>query len=214
MRILVTGADGQLGRCIRDVSIDSSDEYIFTDVDDFDICDKEAVDLMLKVNNFDIVVNCAAFTDVERAEQQEDIAMEINGRAVDNLALAAKANNVTLFHISTDYVFDGAGNQPISEADRPKPISAYGRSKLAGETAIIASGCKALILRTAWLYSEYGSNFVKTMFNLSHDRESLNVVYDQIGSPTYARDLAATIVDIIERRKYSGKEGIYNFTDL
>ena len=214
MRILVTGADGQLGQCIRDAANDSIDEYIFTDIDDVDITDREAVKLCLQVNNFDIVINCAAFTDVERAETQEDIALRINGEAVRNLADAAKEFGVTLIHISTDYVFSGDANRPIDEEALTAPCGAYGRTKLAGERYIAESGCKALILRTAWLYSEYGSNFVKTMFALTRDRESLKVVVDQIGSPTYARDLAKAIVNIVEKRLYEGREGVYHFSDL
>lgn len=214
MRILVTGADGQLGQCIRDAAVDSADEYIFTDVDDVDITDREAVKLCLQVNNFDVVVNCAAFTDVERAETQEDIALRINGEAVRNLANGAKEFGVTLIHISTDYVFNGNANRPIPETAAPDPCGAYGRTKLAGERYIAESGCKALIFRTAWLYSEYGRNFVKTMFDLTRDRESIKVVVDQIGSPTYARDLAKAIVYIVENRMYEGREGVYHFTDL
>ncbi|MDE6702565.1 MAG: dTDP-4-dehydrorhamnose reductase [Muribaculaceae bacterium] len=214
MRILVTGADGQLGQCIRDAANDSIDEYIFTDIDDVDITDREAVKLCLQVNNFDIVINCAAFTDVERAETQEDIALRINGEAVRNLADAAKEFGVTLIHISTDYVFSGDANRPINEEALTAPCGAYGRTKLAGERYIAESGCKALILRTAWLYSEYGRNFVKTMFALTRDRESLKVVVDQIGSPTYARDLAKAIVNIVEKRLYEGREGVYHFSDL
>lgn len=214
MRILVTGADGQLGRCIRDAAAKSEDEYIFTDVDDIDITDREAVSLCLKVNNFDVVVNCAAFTDVERAETQEEIAYRINAEAVKNLADAAKEFGVTLFHISTDYVFSGEGNSPITETVTTSPRSAYGRTKLAGEKFIGESGCKALIFRTAWLYSEYGNNFVKKMFALTKERDSLKVVVDQAGSPTYARDLANAIVSIIESRSYEGREGVYNYSDL
>lgn len=214
MRILVTGADGQLGQCIRDAAKVATDEYIFTDVDDVDITDREAVKICLQVNDFDVVINCAAFTDVERAETQEDIALKINGEAVRNLADAAKEFGVTLIHISTDYVFSGDGNRPINEEALTAPCGAYGRTKLAGERYIAESGCKALILRTAWLYSEYGRNFVKTMFNLSRDRDSLKVVVDQIGSPTYAPDLAKAIVYIVENRMYEGREGVYHFTDL
>lgn len=214
MRVLVTGAYGQLGLCIRSAAAGSADEYIFTDVDDVDITDREAVKLCLQANNFDIVINCAAFTDVERAEMQEDIALKINGEAVRNLADAAKEFGVTLIHISTDYVFSGEANRPILETAQPDPCGAYGRTKLAGERYIAESGCKALIIRTAWLYSEYGHNFVKTMFDLTRKRESLKVVADQIGSPTYARDLAIAIVQIVENRMYYGKEGIYHFSDL
>lgn len=214
MRILVTGADGQLGRCIRDASESSDNEYIFTDVDDIDITDREAVNLCLKVNNFDVVINCAAFTDVERAEEQEEIAYDINCKAVKYLAEAAKKYSVTLIHISTDYVFDGKGNQPIGEGSALAPCGAYGRTKLAGEKAIAESQCQAIIIRTAWLYSEYGRNFVKTMERLTREKDSINVVVDQVGSPTYARDLADAIVSIVDRGDFVGHYGTYHFSNL
>lgn len=214
MRILVTGAEGQLGQSIQDAATGSDNEYIFTDVDDVDITDREAVDLCLKVNNFDMVINCAAFTDVERAEDQEAIAYNINCKAVGYLAHAAKENDVVLIHVSTDYVFDGNGNQPIGEGSAVAPSSAYGRTKLAGEEAIKDSGCKAIVLRTAWLYSQYGRNFVKTMARLSREKDSLNIVVDQIGSPTYARDLARAIVKIVDSGVYKDKLGTYHFSNL
>ena len=214
MRILVTGADGQLGRCIRDASESSDNEYIFTDVDDIDITDREAVNLCLKVNNFDVVINCAAFTDVERAEEQEEIAYDINWKAVKYLAEAAKKYRVTLIHISTDYVFDGKGNQPIGEGSAVAPCGAYGRTKLAGEKAIAESQCQAIIIRTAWLYSEYGRNFVKTMERLTREKDSINVVVDQVGSPTYARDLADAIVSIVDQGDFVGRYGTYHFSNL
>lgn len=213
MRILVTGSDGQLGQCIRDAAADSVDEYIFNDVDDLDITNQEAVELSLKVNCFDVVINCAAFTDVERAERQEGIARTVNADAAGYLAKAAEDNNVTLIHISTDYVFDGKGNSPISETATPSPVNAYGRTKLQGEKLIAESGCNAIIIRTSWLYSEYGHNFVKTMFGLSEHKKSLSVVADQIGSPTYARDLAEAIVKMITDRSYRGKNGVYNYSN-
>lgn len=213
MRILVTGSNGQLGNCLRLASADSANTYIFTDVDDIDITDQEAVRLGIKTNNFDVIVNCAAFTDVERAEKQEDIAELINGQAVANLASAAKEAGATLIHISTDYVFDGNANTPLDENALTGPHSAYGRTKLIGEQAIKHSGCKALIIRTAWLYSEFGRNFVKTMLRLTSERARVKVVADQIGSPTYARDLADVIVRIIDTESYKGREGIYHFTD-
>lgn len=213
MRILVIGSNGQLGQSIRLVSARSANEYIFKDVDDLDITNPEAVALDIKVNCYDVIVNCAAFTDVERAERQEDIAAKINGDAVAYLARAAKENDVTLIHISTDYVFDGTASQPIEETAAPSPCSAYGRTKYLGELAIEQSGCKALIFRTAWLYSEFGRNFVKTMMRLTSERSELRVVADQTGTPTYARDLAKVIVEIIETKKFEGREGIYNFTD-
>lgn len=214
MRILVTGSEGQLGRCIQDAAAGSKNEFIFTDVDDLDITDAEAVDLSFKVNDFDIVVNCAAFTDVERAERQEEIAYEVNCRAVSNLAKSANDNGMFLIHISTDYVFDGSGNRPLAESDETSPCGAYGRTKLAGEKAITESGCRAIVLRTAWLYSEYGRNFVKTMRRLSSERDSLSVVIDQTGSPTYAGDLANAIVAIIDNKLYVGNEGLYHFSNI
>lgn len=213
MRILVTGAEGQLGCCLKAAAENSDNEYIFTDVDDLDITDAEAVSLSVRANLFDVIVNCAAFTDVERAEDQENIAAEINGQAVANLANAARENNVTLIHISTDYVFSGASNRPIAETEPASPCSAYGRTKLMGEDAIIKSKCRAIILRTAWLYSEYGRNFVKTMLRLSSEREKLSVVFDQIGTPTYAGDLAEAIVEIIDKRLFKGREGVYHYTN-
>ncbi len=214
MRILVTGADGQLGRCISDAAADSVNEYIFTDVDDVDITDHEAVDLCLKVNDFDVMINCAAYTDVERAEMQEDIAFRINCEAVGYLAEAAKKYDAALIHFSTDYVFDGEGNQPIDEGATPGARSAYGRTKLAGEKAIDESGCRAIVIRTSWLYSEYGRNFVKTMERLSRERDSLSVVADQIGSPTYARDLAKAVVKIVDGGLVEGNYGTYNYSNL
>lgn len=213
MRILVTGSEGQLGRSLQLAAAESDNEYIFNDVDDLDITDAEAVELGLKVNCFDVIINCAAFTDVERAERQEDIAAMVNGEAVGNLARAAKANGVTLIHISTDYVFDGSANLPLKETDIVNPQSAYGRTKLLGEQAIADSGCKNLIIRTAWLYSEFGRNFVKTMLRLTSERERLSVVFDQIGTPTYAGDLAEALVSIVDNKMYEGRDGIYHYSN-
>lgn len=213
MRILVTGSEGQLGRSLQLAAAQSENEYIFNSVDDLDITDAEAVELGIKVNCFDVIINCAAFTDVERAESQEDIATSVNGTAVGNLARAAKANNVTLIHISTDYVFNGFSYSPLKETDIVEPQSAYGRTKLLGEIEIENSGCKSLIIRTAWLYSEFGRNFVKTMLKLSSERDRLSVVFDQIGTPTYARDLADALVYIIDNKLYESKEGIYHYTN-
>lgn len=214
MRILVTGGDGQLGNCLRDASANSANEYIFTDVDDIDITEPEAVSLGVRCNDFQLIVNCAAFTDVDRAEEQEDIAELINATAVSYLAKAAKECDIPLIQISTDYVFGGNNrNTPLTEKDTVNPTSAYGRTKLHGEEAIKASGCHYIIIRTAWLYSEYGKNFVKTMLGLIPSRKELKVVVDQIGSPTYARDLADAIVDIIDNGKYIGHEGIYHYSN-
>lgn len=214
MRILVTGGNGQLGRCIAQAAAGSANEYIFTDVDDFDITDPEAVDLMIRCNNFDVIVNCAAYTDVNRAEEQEDIAERINATAVGYLARAAARYNALLIQISTDYVFGGnVNNSPCTETQTPNPTGAYGRTKLHGEQAIEASGCRYIILRTAWLYSEHGRNFVKTMLSLTADKPELNVVFDQCGTPTNANDLAAAIVAIIDNRLFDGHEGIYHYSN-
>lgn len=214
MNILVTGADGQLGNCLRNASAGSEDRYIFTDVAELDITDAGAVMEMVKANAIDIIVNCAAYTNVDKAESDEALAEQLNAHAVRNLAKAIKENNGTLIHISTDYVFGGDPyNTPCREDQKGTPTGVYGRTKLQGETAIAESGCKALIFRTAWLYSEYGKNFVKTMLELTATKSELNVVFDQTGTPTYARDLADAIIYIITGRKTAGNEGIYHYSN-
>lgn len=214
MRILVTGGNGQLGTCLRDIAANSVNEYVFTDVDDLDITDREAVMLSVKCNDFQAIVNCAAFTDVERAEDLEDVAEKINATAPGYLAEAAKECGIPLIHISTDYVFGGQlYNTPADETVATAPTGAYGRTKLHGEELIRRSGCRYIIIRTAWLYSEYGKNFVKTMLNLTAERPELKVVIDQAGTPTYARDLASAIVHIIDEALIDGHEGVYNFSN-
>lgn len=214
MRILVTGGDGQLGTCLKIASENSVNEYIFTDVDDIDITDPEAVALGVGCNDFDLIVNCAAYTNVDKAEEQPEFAEKLNADAVGYLAKAAKDNGCTLIHISTDYVFGGnQGNTPRNESEPTNPTGAYGLTKLHGEQKIAESGCKAIIIRTAWLYSEFGKNFVKTMLNLTATKPELKVVVDQTGTPTYARDLASAIVDIIDNNKYPGNEGTYHYSD-
>jgi dTDP-4-dehydrorhamnose reductase len=214
MRILVTGGNGQLGSCIRLASKNSPNEYIFKDVDDLDITDPEAVELDIKVNNYDVIVNCAAYTNVDKAEDQPEIAERINATAVRLIAEAAKENGVTLIHISTDYVFGGnSGNTPRNEDESVNPTGVYGVTKLHGEEAIAKSGCKAIILRTAWLYSEFGKNFTKTMLNLTATKDKLNVVFDQVGTPTYAQDLADSIVTIIDNGSFAGNNGIYHYSN-
>ncbi|MDE5881707.1 MAG: dTDP-4-dehydrorhamnose reductase [Muribaculaceae bacterium] len=214
MRILVTGADGQLGNCIRKAAEGSKDEYIFTDVDDLDITDKEAVDLCIRCNDFQVVVNCAAYTNVEKAESQPEFAEKLNAEAVRNLADACKKYGVTLIQISTDYVFGGSqGNTPRTEEEPVNPTGVYGLTKLHGEEAVKESGCDAIIIRTAWLYSEYGKNFVKTMLNLTFTKPELKVVFDQVGTPTYAQDLADMIVKLITDRAFKEHPGIYHFSN-
>lgn len=214
MNILVTGANGQLGNEMRIVSQGSSDSYIFTDVDELDITNRDAVMDFVRDNNIKVVVNCAAYTNVDKAEDDEKTAELINAQAVEYLASACKANHATLIHISTDYVFGGnEGNTPKKETEPVNPTGAYGRTKLHGEQAIRKVGCNYLIIRTAWLYSEFGNNFVKTMRKLTAERDKLNVVFDQVGTPTYAFDLASVIFKIIEERRYDEIQDVYHFSN-
>ena len=214
LNILVTGANGQLGRCIRNAAKNKADNYIFTDVEELDITDAGATKKVVEENKIDIIVNCAAYTNVDKAETDYDMAELINAKAVKNLAEAIKMADGWLIHISTDYVFGGSmGNIPRCETEPVNPTGVYGLTKLHGEKAIIDSGVKSLILRTAWLYSEYGKNFVKTMLQLTGSKPELKVVFDQAGTPTYAQDLADAIVSIIEDRKFDGGEGIYHYSN-
>lgn len=214
MNILVTGANGQLGNCMRNAAEKSSDKYIFTDVAELDITDAEAVEKAVIDNYIKVIVNCAAYTNVDKAETDTAFAEKLNALAVANLAEAIKTNAGTLIQISTDYVFGGSqGNTPQTETEPVNPTGIYGLTKLHGEEMIKESGCKALIFRTAWLYSEYGKNFVKTMLNLTSSKPELKVVFDQVGTPTYAQDLADAIFNIIENRQFDGNEGIYHFSN-
>ena len=212
-RILVTGANGQLGSEMRRLGMASPNEYIFTDVAELDITDGVAVKSFAVENKINVIVNCAAYTAVDKAEDDEAMAELINATAVRNLAEAAKEVDATLFHVSTDYVFGAEGNTPRTEDMPTNPLGVYGRTKLHGEQAIAEVGAKAIIIRTAWLYSEYGNNFLKTMLRLTKERETLSVVFDQVGTPTYAGDLAMTIFSIIEGDYYKGNEGIYHFSN-
>ena len=212
-RILITGANGQLGSEMRRLGEVSPNTYIYTDVAELDITNCDAVAAFVKENAVDIIVNCAAYTNVDKAESDEATAELINATAVENLAKAMKAVNGTLFHISTDYVFGNEGNTPRTEDMPLNPLGVYGRTKLRGEQAVAAVGCKAIIIRTAWLYSEFGNNFLKTMLRLTAEREQLNVVFDQVGTPTYAGDLALAIFSIIEGGVYKGNEGVYHFSN-
>lgn len=213
MNILVTGANGQLGCEMRRLGAVSPNNYIFTDIAELDITDAQAVMNAAKENNISIIINCAAYTNVDKAESDETTAELINATAVGNLAAAMKEVGGTLFHVSTDYVFGCEGNTPRTETMPTSPLGVYGRTKLNGEKAIEANGCKALVFRTAWLYSEFGNNFLKTMMRLTAEREQLNVVFDQVGTPTYAGDLALAIFSIIEAGVYEGNEGIYHFSN-
>lgn len=223
MNILVTGANGQLGNCIRNAvrtpldengKLKTQNEYIFTDVADLDITNPEAVKKVVKDHDIKVIVNCAAYTNVDKAESDAEFAEILNAKAVRHLADAVKDNDGTLIHVSTDYVFGGSvGNTPRTEKEPANPTGVYGLTKLHGEQQIEESGVKALIFRTAWLYSEYGKNFVKTMLNLTSSKPELKVVFDQVGTPTYAQDLADTIFKIIENEKMEGNEGIYHYSN-
>ena len=212
--ILVTGANGQLGNEMQIVARGSEDRYMFTDVAELDITDAEAVEKMIRENRVDVIVNCAAYTNVDKAEEEPAVAERLNALAVKNLAESAKRNDAVLVHISTDYVFGGTQNNTPCREDQPaNPTGVYGTTKLQGEEAIKAVGCRYIIIRTAWLYSEFGKNFLKTMWNLTAAKPELKVVFDQTGTPTYAYDLAKAIFEIIESRKYEGCGGTYHYSN-
>ena len=251
MNILVTGANGQLGNEMRRVSSTSSNQYIFTDVAELDITSRDSIRKMINDNQIHVIVNCAAYTNVDKAEDDFATADLLNNKAVENLAVVAKETDATLIHVSTDYVFQGDRNVPCREdwetnplgvygktklagehsiqeiadyvfqGDRnvpcredweTNPLGVYGKTKLAGEHSIQEIGCHYLIFRTAWLYSPYGKNFVKTMRQLTSDKDTLKVVFDQVGTPTYAGDLASVIYQVIEENQLY-KEGIYHFSN-
>lgn len=224
MNILVTGANGQLGNEMRIVTKVSKDKYIFTDVVEvegqettiLDITNIDAIRKMVSDNDVKVIVNCAAWTNVDGAEDPEKYALveKLNATAPENLAIAMKEVNGLLVHISTDYVFGGDPyNTPCKEDQKGTPTGVYGLTKLRGEQNIQKTGVDYLIFRTAWLYSEFGKNFVKTMMNLTATKPQLKVVFDQVGTPTYAYDLAAAIFDIIENRKFEGNTGVYHYSN-
>lgn len=220
MNVLVTGANGQLGRALRDAAAGSGAHFIFTDVNELpgaetvylDVTNAGAVQITADSEEADIIINCASYTNVDGAEDDTDMAEQLNAAAVASVAEVARKSGATLIHISTDYIFPGNAFSPIGEDALPEPLNVYGATKLAGEKAALKSGCKCIILRTAWLFSEYGRNFVKTILNLTSSRPEIKVVSDQIGSPTYAPDLASFIVRIIDGGLI-GHTGIYNFTN-
>lgn len=218
MNILVTGANGQLGNEIQIVSRKSTNHYIFTDVcegyQNLDITNLEAVRKAVKENDVKCIINCAAWTNVDKAETAGDIVEILNAVAPENLAKAMKEVGGLLVHVSTDYVFGGDPyNTPCKEDMKGTPTGVYGLTKLHGEEKIQAVGCDHIILRTAWLYSEFGSNFVKTMLNLTATKPQLKVVFDQTGTPTYAGDLADAIFNIVENKKFEGHSGVYHFSN-
>ncbi len=212
MNILVTGANGQLGNSVRKISSDyPQHKFLFTDMPEVDITDLSLLENLVKKEDIGAIINCAAFTAVDKAESCEELAGKINVDGPKNLAIAAKSVGAKLIHISTDYVFDGQSSLPLKETDATQPIGVYGKTKRQGEIEVEKVGCDAIIIRTAWLYSEYGNNFVKTMIRLGKERDSLNVVYDQIGTPTYATDLALAIMTLLEKG-FRGFD-IYHFSN-
>lgn len=214
MNILVTGSNGQLGNELRVLAPQYPQfQFFFTDVAELDICETKAVMSYLSKNEIQCIINCAAYTAVDRAEQEPELARAINAIAVKNLCIAAAKHHAFLVHISTDYVFEGNKINPYDETDATHPISAYGKSKLQGEEFIRVSGIASLIFRTSWLYSSFGSNFVKTILRLSQERPKLNIVADQVGAPTYAADLAWTILEILANHSLPGHPEIYHYSN-
>ena len=225
MRILVTGKNGQLGRSIQktvntDTKIGNNqnpNDFIFVAREELDLSSESSISHYFKNNTFNIIINCAAYTQVDKAEQEDELANQINHLAVKQLASIASNQRARLIHISTDYVFDGESDKPYIETDTPNPINVYGRTKLSGEKALQAlMPINAIIIRTSWLYSEYGNNFVKTMLRLGRERDELSVVNDQMGSPTYAADLADAILEIIRHNKFrdvARTTQIYNYSN-
>lgn len=217
MKIIITGSKGQLGRSIQELAPAYPDlSFVFTDVEELDICDANQVNAFFTSENPSAVVNCAAYTAVDKAEKEAALAENINHKAVSNLAKACKIAGARLIHISTDYLFDGTKSTPYHEKDIVRPQSVYGITKLEGETAILRAEIKSVIIRTSWLYSAYGNNFVKTMLRLGSERDQLGVVADQVGTPTYAGDLAKVILDILQMSSSDSKKfvtGIYHYSN-
>ena len=210
--ILITGSHGQLGNEMQQVAARfPAFRFIYTDVEDLDICDKAALNAFVKANAVNVIVNCAAYTAVDKAEDDVELCYKINAEAVRNIGEVAHQNGLKVVHVSTDYVFDGTNYLPYSEDQAVSPNTVYGKSKLAGEQALMETCEQTVILRTAWLYSSFGNNFVKTMIKLGTERDSLNVIFDQIGTPTYAADLADTILKILSHETFT--PGMYHFSD-
>ncbi len=209
--ILITGANGQLGNEMRVLSAEHPEyTYFFTDIAELDICDEQAVTDFVRTNRIHVIVNCAAYTAVDKAEENVELCTRLNADAVGYLAKAAEAHGAELIQISTDYVFDGTAHLPYKETEPTCPDSVYGRTKLAGEQNALTLCTRAMVIRTAWLYSTFGNNFVKTMIRLGKERDMLGVIFDQVGTPTYARDLARVIFTAIGQGVVSG---IYHFSN-
>jgi dTDP-4-dehydrorhamnose reductase len=206
MRILVTGKNGQLGQSIHKIvtNNEQNNEFVFAGRDELDFSQNDNITKYFEENNFDVIVNCAAYTAVDKAESEIELANQINHIAIEKIATIAQKNNIKLIHISTDYVFDGESSRPYIETDKTNPVNVYGKTKLAGEQSLQKlMPTNAIIIRTSWVYSEYGNNFVNTMLRLGVERDELSVVSDQTGSPTYATDLAGAILEIIQNKEFN-----------
>lgn len=213
MNVLVTGCYGQLGTALQEIAADSAHQWFFTDVDTLDICNPNAVERCFDANGIDVCINCAAYTAVDKAEDEPKAAYKVNVEAPKILADCCRKHHATLYHISTDYVFDGNGDRPYCEDDPTHPVSVYGKTKRDGEIAIQQSGCSFTIVRTAWLYSATGKNFVKTMLVLGDTRNEINVVNDQRGCPTWAHDLALAIVTLMNNNGLKPVQEVFHFTN-
>ncbi|MCH8330337.1 MAG: dTDP-4-dehydrorhamnose reductase [Bacteroidetes bacterium] len=212
MKVLITGDQGQLGSEIRELSGRYPEmDFVFTDVHNLDITDVTQVDSLFKKDSFDLCINCAAYTAVDKAESEEEACYLVNVKGAVNLATACKENNSKFIHISTDFVFDGMKNMPYKEDDHTNPLGVYGRSKLLGEDQILEVFKNIMIIRTSWVYSSFGSNFVKTMLRLGAERDHLNVVFDQVGTPTYAGDLADCLLKIAGHKEWV--PGIFHYSN-
>lgn len=211
-KVLVTGSYGQLGSELNFLSsLLESHSFTFVDRDDLDVTSPEQVSAFIKKLQPEVLINCAAYTAVDKAEAEKEIAFSINADGAGILAKACAENNCRFVHLSTDFIFDGTSSKPIVETEQPNPISVYGASKLAGEQLAMRNNPDTLLIRTSWVYSSFGNNFVKTILRLCRENGMVSIIYDQIGTPTYARDLAAAILNIIQQHEWKG--GIYNFSN-
>ena len=217
MRVLITGSNGQLGSEIKELAANYNKlDFIFKDLPELDICNFEALQAFIIDYDINIVINCAAYTAVDKAEEDAEIAEKVNSNGVLNLVNALETIDGKLIHISTDYVFDGNHFLPYKESDPVSPIGVYGETKRAGELAALNSAIDAIVIRTSWLYSSYGNNFVKTMLRLGNEKENLGIIFDQVGTPTYARDLAKTCLEIltaVNSGKISNNGKLYHFSN-
>jgi dTDP-4-dehydrorhamnose reductase len=214
MNILVTGGNGQLGSEIRSLANNfPSFNFLFTDAEELNITEETAVQKFFSENTINVCINCAAYTAVDKAESEKEMAFLVNAKAVEYLSKACTVNCSKLIHISTDFVFDGTIARPILETDIPNPLSVYGATKLSGEEFALQFSPDAIVLRTSWVYSSFGNNFVKTILRLCKEKPSLNIIYDQVGTPTYARDLAQAILQIVADKNSLTQKGIFNFSN-